>query len=100
MIRDFAKVVTALGGAPGVSRGKMFGSEGLKAGATTVRHERQFRSPRHPSRLWGDSAPLISHHAFGGRRRGLPDSRRAPASAGHAYTLGRRIATRRRFGPH
>ncbi len=32
MIRDFAKVVTALGGAPGVARGNMFGSEGLKVG--------------------------------------------------------------------
>jgi TfoX/Sxy family transcriptional regulator of competence genes len=30
VIRDFSKVVAALGNAPGVLRGKMFGSEGLK----------------------------------------------------------------------
>jgi TfoX/Sxy family transcriptional regulator of competence genes len=30
VIRDFSKVVAALGSEPGVSRGKMFGSEGLK----------------------------------------------------------------------
>jgi len=32
VIRDFAKVVDALGSEPGVSRSKMFGSEGLKVG--------------------------------------------------------------------
>jgi TfoX/Sxy family transcriptional regulator of competence genes len=32
VIRDFATVVAALGSKPGVSRGKMFGSEGLKVG--------------------------------------------------------------------
>ena len=32
MIRDFAKVVAMLGSEPGVSRGKMFCSEGLKVG--------------------------------------------------------------------
>jgi len=32
VIRDFSKVVAALGSQPGVSRGKMFGSEGLKVG--------------------------------------------------------------------
>ncbi len=32
MTRDFSKVVAALQSEPGVSRGRMFGSEGLKAG--------------------------------------------------------------------
>ncbi len=39
MIRDFAKVVEALGGEPGVSRGKMFGSEGLMVGKSVFAME-------------------------------------------------------------
>ena len=39
MIRDFAKVVAALGGEPRVSRGKMFGSEGLKVGKSVFAME-------------------------------------------------------------
>lgn len=32
MTSDFDEVLSALGGAPGVTRGRMFGSEGLKFG--------------------------------------------------------------------
>ena len=39
MIRDFAKVVAALGSEPSVSRGKMFGSEGLKVGKSVFAME-------------------------------------------------------------
>ena len=39
MIRDFAKVVAALDGEPGVSRGRMFGSEGLKVGKSVFAME-------------------------------------------------------------
>ena len=39
MIRDFAKVVASLGNEPGVSRGKMFGSEGLKIGKSVFAME-------------------------------------------------------------
>ena len=39
MIRDFSKVLAALGSEPGVSRGKMFGSEGLKVGKSVFAME-------------------------------------------------------------
>ena len=39
MIHDFAKVLAALGNEPGVSRGKMFGSEGLKVGKSVFAME-------------------------------------------------------------
>jgi TfoX/Sxy family transcriptional regulator of competence genes len=39
VIRDFARVVDALRGEPGVSRGKMFGSEGLKVGRSVFAME-------------------------------------------------------------
>ena len=39
MIRDFSKVVAALGNEPGVSRGKMFGSEGLEVGKSVFAME-------------------------------------------------------------
>jgi hypothetical protein len=41
VIRDFVKVVDALGGEPGVSRGKMLGSEGLKVGKSVFAMEVQ-----------------------------------------------------------
>lgn len=39
MIRDFSQVLGALGAAPGVSRGKMFGAEGLKVGKSVFAME-------------------------------------------------------------
>ncbi len=39
MIRDFAKVVAALEGKTGVTRGRMFGSEGLKIGKSVFAME-------------------------------------------------------------
>jgi TfoX/Sxy family transcriptional regulator of competence genes len=39
LIRDFAKVAAALGSEPGVSRGKMFGAEGLKVGKSVFAME-------------------------------------------------------------
>ena len=39
MIRDFPRVVTALASQPGVSLGKMFGSEGLKVGKSVFAME-------------------------------------------------------------
>ncbi len=39
MIRDFAGVVAALSAEPGVTRGRMFGAEGLKVGASVFAME-------------------------------------------------------------
>ena len=39
MIRDFAKVVEALGGEAGVTRGRMFGAEGLRLGRSVFAME-------------------------------------------------------------
>ena len=39
MTRDFGKVVAALDGEPGVTRARMFGSEGLNVGSSVFAME-------------------------------------------------------------